>query len=134
MAMPTRAQGHRTHRPWLTDDPPSPRFVRWVRGVIISIWAIVLFAQGPGVFAQLRMILSSMPPGASRRAALESVLQDAGVSFLCVPLVALAIFGFGVFPRRAADVWSTGGPWFVPLWRSSKKPRSDKSADGTRDA
>jgi hypothetical protein len=102
--------------------------------VIIGIWGIVLFTHGPVVFSRLQMILSSMPPGASRRAALEPVLQDAGVSLFCLPLVALAIFGFGVFPRRAADVWSTGGPWFVPMWRSSKKRRSGESADGTRDA
>ena len=28
----------------------------------------------------------------------------------------LAIFGFGVDVRKAEDVWTSGGPWFVPVW------------------
>jgi hypothetical protein len=44
---------------------------------------------------------------------------------LVAPLLFLAILGFGVGVRTAADVWTHGGSFFIPMWRSTKKRIQD---------
>jgi hypothetical protein len=120
--------------PWVTADPPSPRVLRWVRAGILGGWIAVLLFRIPVVIADARNILNSMPAGAARRAALESVVANALDPLVCLPLFVLAVVGYGIFPRPPGSVWSTGGPWFVPIWRSSKPSKARRSAGPSEDA
>ena len=114
----TRTGSKPTQRRWISDDPPSRRLLWWVRGIIIMLWIASIVADGPGLLERARSVYASIPPGAARRAALEPILQDAVLFLFCLPMLLLAILGFGVFPRKATDVWATGGPWFVPMWKT----------------
>ena len=116
----------KTRDPWRSDDAPPRPWILWtVRGLLIAVWVYLMIATVPSTIERVNHIRSIMPPGPERRAALDSVIEQA-VTTLVMPLFLLAIFGFGVFPRRATDVWNSGGPWFVPLWRSEKKGISRK--------
>ena len=72
----------------------------------------------------MHTVRATMPVGPDRRAALDSLLEDAITRLFVFPMILLAICGFGVFPRQATDVWNRGGPWFIPLWRAEKKKPS----------
>jgi hypothetical protein len=82
------------------------------------------------VAADRRAAESQVPsPSEIRRAALETLIIESIVKLVAVPFVVLAIFGFGAFPRNIVNVWSTGGPPVVPLWRSLKKRRHTRKPD-----
>jgi hypothetical protein len=104
----------------LTDEKPSPRFLRWVRGTILVLWAVVLLVGVPRVVNQASEILQS-PPSPSRSQALRDLAAEAVVFMVAIPFTALAIFGFGIVPRKNAAI--TGGPWFVSVWRTSRRNR-----------
>ena len=114
----------------LTDDPPSPKLLRWVRCVIFGLWAVLLLVAVPNVIADAKNILRSNPPGATRRAALEQLIVESTMMFVVAPFFLLAALGYGVVPRKNAG--ASGGPWFVSVWRSSKQERtSTKRRRGT---
>jgi hypothetical protein len=115
----------------LTDEPPNPTFLRWVRVVILIVWAAVLVVGIPDTVSEARSILA-FPPSEIRRAALETLVIESIVKLVAMPFVVLAVFGFGVFPRNVVNVWSTGGPPFVPLWRSVKNRRSARKRTAVR--
>jgi hypothetical protein len=117
----------RQRQPWdaadILDKPPNARLLRWVRLVILIGWAVLLGLNLPVVILEVQRILSSMPPGPARHATVEKVVLDAIGYFVCLPLFVLGLFGYGVAPRIASSVWTTGGPWFVPIWRSKSEPK-----------
>ena len=110
---------------WLSNGPPRPWLLWTVRGVLLGVWVLVLVIGVPTVIDELHNLRATMPPGPERQAALDGILEQA-VTMLLLPVVLLAIFGFGVGPRKASDVWATGGPWFVPLWRSDQRKARTK--------
>ena len=110
----------KTRKEWLSDAPPRPWLLWTIRGLLGGFALLTLAVGVPAIFIQIHDIRTTMPYGPERQAAIDGVIEQA-VRLLLVPLFLLAVFGFGVFPRKATDVWSTGGPWFVPLWRSDKK-------------
>jgi hypothetical protein len=110
---------------WLSDDPPRPWLLWTVRSLLIALSVLMLAATVPNSIERVHTIRATMPVGPERQAALDSVIEEAVTSCIA-PLLLLAIFGFGVFPRQAPHVWNTGGPWFIPIWRSEKKKPSQQ--------
>lgn len=114
-----------TRNSWLSDAPPRPWILWTVRGLLIGLWVLLLVTNLPSTIERFNHIRSMMPPGPERQAALDNLLEEA-VTTLVAPLLLLMVLGFGVGVRPAIDVWNSGGPWFVPMWRSKKKPRGRK--------
>jgi hypothetical protein len=122
----TRPTMTKTRKAWLSDAPPRPWLLWTVRGLITGVWVLLLLVNLPSTIERFNNIRSMTPPGPERQAALDSLIENAVITLLVMPLLLLVIFGFGVFPRKATDVWNSGGPWFAPMWRSEKKQRSGK--------
>jgi hypothetical protein len=114
----------------ITNDPPSPRFLRWSRGIIIVGWAIALIVGVPTVVSDAKTILRTYPPGERRQEAMRTLIEESGTLLVAVPGMALAIFGFGIRPRRATSVWMQGRPWFTPLWQTRKRHTDQKRKNG----
>ena len=102
-----------------TNEVPSPRLIRRVRGTILLLWAALLFVGVPRFVSQATGILQVQPPGPSRNAALRDLGAEAVIVLVAVPFVVLGVFGYGVLPRRNAAI--TGGPLFDVAWRPSKR-------------
>lgn len=114
-------------RTFLSDAPPRPWLLWTARIVIVGFAIVVLVLEVPDAISSIRNILATMPPGSDRTAALDAILQNDVVTVV-VPLLLLVTIGFGVGIRPAVNVWNSGGPWFVPMWRS-KKPRHPNADD-----
>jgi len=109
--------------PWwrYSDQPPSARFLWWVRGVILVAWAIVLFLGVPNTVREANRIRASRPPGVARSQELRDLVVETVILYVAVPFVVLGIFGFGVVPRHNSPM--TGRPLFDVLWRSHGRAR-----------
>lgn len=99
-----------------------------MRCSILVLWTVVLLFGVPSVVKEANAILASKPPGPVRSQELRDLVVQALVIFVAAPFIALAIFGFGVIPRRGAAM--TGGRSFDVLWRSRRRTRRQtKSTD-----
>jgi uncharacterized RDD family membrane protein YckC len=99
-----------------------------VRRIIVVLWVIFVAIAFPPAIKETRAILQR-PPSAHRSDALRDHIAVSLFAMVAAPLMALAIFGYGVAPRKNAGV--TGGPLFVTLWRN-RKDRSSKKKSGDR--
>src|SRR5678816_3263686 len=70
--------------PWwrYSDQPPSARFLWWVRGVILVAWAIVLFLGVPNTVREANRILASRPPGVARSQELRDLVVETVILYV----------------------------------------------------
>jgi len=102
----------------------SGKLVHWVRGIIVAAWLFVLVVYVPRVVVNARNILRSALPEGSRRAALEALAYNSGLWLVVALFIALAVLGYGVYPRKWDNVWSMGGPFYSSYWVQPKRRRS----------
>jgi hypothetical protein len=68
-----------------------------------------------------------MPSGPTRRMAAADVVVSAFMIDIALPFGALAMFGYGVFPRKNASI--TGEPPFLVLWDEAKRKKDTARKD-----
>ena len=110
-----------------SDQPPSARFLLWMRGVILVVWAVALLFGVPKVVTEANGILASKPSGVVRSQELRNLVVETVIVYVAVPFIVLGIFGFGVVPRRNSAM--TGQTLFDVSWRPSRRARR-KTKDG----
>src|ERR1044071_252453 len=117
--------------PWwrYSDQPPSARFLFWVRCVILAVWAVALLFGVPNVVKDASGILASKSSGVVRRQELRNLVVETVIVYVAVPFIVLGIFGFGIVPRRNSAM--TGQTRFDVLWRPSRRVRR-QTKDGDR--
>jgi len=105
-------------------DRPSPTFIRWVRWILFLWWVVLLLLEGPDFIRRFHEIRATSVSGFDRSAALQRLVVDGLTELVALPLVILAMFGYGIAIDRVTMI--SGGPWFRTWWGSSRSQDSRK--------
>jgi hypothetical protein len=91
-----------------------------MRRVIVAGWVLTVLVSAPS-FVQEGRRISAMASGSTRRDALMDLIVSVLMVDVAMPLGALAMFGYGVVPRRNALI--TGEPPFQLSWDEAKRKK-----------
>ena len=88
--------------------------------MIVAGWVLTILVSAPSFLQEARRTWA-MPSGQTRRDALADLIVSVLMVDVAVPFGALAMFGYGVFPRKNASI--TSEPPFLVLWDEAKRKK-----------
>ena len=104
----------------ITLGPPRARFLKWVRRVIVVGWAVLIVASAPSFVKDMQRAWAT-PSGPTRRMAVADVIVNVVMVDVALPFGALAMFGYGVVPKR--NYLITGKPPVGLSWDEAKRKK-----------
>jgi hypothetical protein len=88
----------------------GPVFIKWVRRLLLCIWIFIILIAVHNFMSQYEEIISTLPIGPERNAAIYQLVKDKAVTVFAVAVFFL-IVGYGINPQ-GIFLRSQFGPFF----------------------